>query len=149
MGNQHYNHRSPAVEQGKARRPEDAPQTQGDMGDSLTTDPFEPRCSSPPNFPTGAGMIRYSVIPMENGNDHHRRMPLPRGALHRLGRRDSYQSLLVPRLSILCRRECNRKSCISGRRSIDDWPAARLFEHRGQRQPDAPAVLRALWNARN
>ena len=36
-GDQHNNHRSPAVEQGKARRPKDATQTQGDMGDSHKT----------------------------------------------------------------------------------------------------------------
>jgi hypothetical protein len=33
-GDQHCNHHSPAVEQGKASRPKDATQTQGDMGPS-------------------------------------------------------------------------------------------------------------------
>jgi hypothetical protein len=41
-GDRHCNHRSPAVERRKARRPKVASQTQGDMGDSHMT----PNCQS-------------------------------------------------------------------------------------------------------
>src|SRR5580704_8203346 len=62
-------------------------------------------------------------------DDHHRRMPLRGSALHRSHGRYCNQSLLVPRLSVLCRRDRNSKSCISGRRGLDNWTAARLCEH--------------------
>ena len=88
--------------------------------------------------------LGFPAFDLGESDDSDGQVPLRYGSLGKLGAADRYARVLVPGLSVLGRRQRNGWRLLSHGGVQGCGKNTRLLEHRGQRQSNAPSVLRGL-----